>query len=1013
MNPRLSRRLFPRLAHRGERGLTLLVLGFAGLIFIGIIANLVFELVQARDNVITQKSNSARILVKVLEEQAVDSIFAVDLAMQTTIKAVQMAPQGAAERDRLVDELLDSSITNLPFIRAIWLLDAEGRMIHDSQKLPGKYNLSDRDYFRIHREQAGYGMHIAGPIVSKLGVPFISFSRRINRPDGSFGGVIVAALEPKYLRRFYDSVKVGKDGVVALVRTDGVLMLRMPLATTAEGKRLTFFPNFHEAPGLPEAGNYSADSSIDHIRRMYFYQRVSGRPLVVVVGLGEEELLADWYGMAGAYIGVSLFFLAVLAGLSTLALRELHKRYGLNQALRNSDDALRAAQQLALIGSWRLDLVNRSGHWSQQMYRLLGLPLAEQPPALSVFLQQIHPDDRHLVESAVQHGMNWSGELRSNPVLGPQRYFHSRSTDVRDAAGKVVAQMGTLQDITERRQADEKLELAARVFACTRDGIVVTDAASNIVAVNAAFERITQYGEADVLGRNIRMLRSNLHAMDFYRQLWDTVARDGHWRGEIWNRRKNGDVFPEWLTISALASAEHGTAGYVGVFTDLSDITEANEQLQFMVNHDPLTRLPNRSLLNDRLEQAIEAAHQGQRALAVLLLNIDRLQRVNDSIGHDAGDLLLREMAQRLLARLHPGDTLARIGSDEFVMVLSHLDDNDDINAAAQQMLDTVAAPCQLLGHEVVVTASVGIALFPLDGVTPGDLIRNADTALSHVKNSGRNSFRYFTAEMNTRALHWMALEHRLRSALGRAEFSLFYQPQVRLADKQVCGAEALIRWRSAELGMVSPAEFIPLAEDSGLIVEIGEWVIRTACAQNKAWQDAGLRPLTVAVNVSAHQITAGTLPAIVASALRASGMAARYLAIELTESVLMQEADLAMAQIAALRAIGVTVALDDFGTGYSSLSYLSRFALDKLKIDQSFVRNITEDAKSAAIAKATIALAHGLGITVVAEGVETRAQLDYLDGAGCDEVQGYYFSRPVPADEFVVLLAENATASE
>nr|WP_307731936.1 EAL domain-containing protein [Massilia sp. H27-R4] len=432
-----------------------------------------------------------------------------------------------------------------------------------------------------------------------------------------------------------------------------------------------------------------------------------------------------------------------------------------------------------------------------------------------------------------------------------------------------------------------------------------------------------------------------------------------------------------------------------------------------MVNHDPLTRLPNRSLLNDRLGQAIEAAHQGQRVIAVLLLNIDRLQRVNDSIGHDAGDLLLREMAQRLLLRLQPGDTLARIGSDEFVLVLSHVDDNDDINAAAQQMLDTVAAPCQLLGHEVVVTASVGIALFPLDGVTASDLIKNADTALSHVKNSGRNSFRYFTSEMNTRALHWMALEHRLRNALGRAEFSLFYQPQVRLADMQVCGAEALIRWRSAELGMISPAEFIPLAEDSGLIVEIGEWVIRSACAQNKAWQDAGLRALPVAVNVSAHQITAGTLPAIVKSALLHSGMEARYLSIELTESVLMQEAELAMAQIAELRGLGVAVALDDFGTGYSSLSYLSRFALDKLKIDQSFVRNITDDAKSAAIAKATIALALGLGITVVAEGVETGEQLDYLDAAGCDEVQGYFFSRPLAAEEFVVLLVADGVPAD
>jgi diguanylate cyclase (GGDEF)-like protein len=441
------------------------------------------------------------------------------------------------------------------------------------------------------------------------------------------------------------------------------------------------------------------------------------------------------------------------------------------------------------------------------------------------------------------------------------------------------------------------------------------------------------------------------------------------------------------------------------VFTDLSEIRVATEQLQFLHHHDPLTRLPNRSLLNDRLELAIKAARPARRQLAVLLLNVDRLKRVNEGIGHDAGDRLLREIGLRLQAGLQPGDTLARLGSDEFVLLLTRIDDADDVNASAQQMLELVAQPFLLDGHELMVTASIGIALYPDDGLEAGELIKNADTALTHVKEGGRNSFRYFTAQMNIRALHWMSLEHRLRGALERDELLLHYQPQMALADDGLSGVEALIRWRSEALGDIQPAEFIPLAEDTGLILPIGEWVLRSACRQGKAWQDAGLAPVRIAVNVSGRQVAAGDLPAVVRAALAETGLAPQWLAIELTESVLMKETGSAMRQVAELRAMGIAVALDDFGTGYSALSYLSTFALDKIKLDQSLVRNITHDPKSAAIATATIGLAHGLGLTVVAEGVETAAQLAFLRGAGCDEIQGFLYSRPVPADELAALL--------
>ncbi len=570
--------------------------------------------------------------------------------------------------------------------------------------------------------------------------------------------------------------------------------------------------------------------------------------------------------------------------LGALAVRELRSRQGMNLALEASDAAMKAAQKLAHIGSWRLDLDTLTGQWSDEMYHVLRLPPTPQAPPFEAFLDAIHPDDRAPLRSAAEGGQEWAGELRSNPAHGAQRHFYSIGTVVTNAGGKATALMGTLQDVSE--------------------------------------------------------------------------------------------------------------------------IRTATAQLQFLHNHDPLTLLPNRSLLNDRLLQAIEAARPRQRQLGVLLLNVDRLKRVNEGIGHDAGDLLLREIGARLLTRLKPGDTLARLGSDDFVMLLTGIDDADDINAGAQMLIELVAQPFQVAGIELTVTASIGIALYPADGVTPGELIKNADTALSHVKEGGRNSFGYFTSQMNIRAMHWMSLEHRLRGALARNELSLHYQPQMALADGALCGVEALIRWHSAELGHVSPVEFISLAEDTGLILPIGEWVVRSACAQGRAWQDAGLAPVRIAVNVSAHQFMAGNVTALVRDALADSGLAPCWLAVELTESVLMKEADIAMRQIAELRALGVIVALDDFGTGFSSLSYLSRFALDKIKIDQSLVRHVTADPKSAAIASATIGLAHGLGLSVVAEGVETEAQLAFLRAAGCDEIQGYLYGRPVPASALALLLA-------
>jgi diguanylate cyclase (GGDEF)-like protein/PAS domain S-box-containing protein len=616
------------------------------------------------------------------------------------------------------------------------------------------------------------------------------------------------------------------------------------------------------------------------------------------------------------------------------------------------------------------------------------------------------PCDPHTILDVVNQELQLEGDAARALALAHENLA------LQETVQRHAAQLE--QEARARRQADaalraseERLRLSAQVFDSTQDSITVTDLQGYIVAVNPAFEQITGYSEAEVIGSNPRFLRSGRHDHAFYRAMWDSLTASGQWQGEIWNRRKNGQVYPERLRINVVRNLHNQVSAYVSVASDISALTAARDRLDFLSTHDALTLLPNRTLLNDRLQLAISAAQHGGQQIGLLLFNIDRLQRINDSLGHATGDALLREMARRVSLILTPGDTLAHLGSDEFVLMLTQCQDVDDVIVAARRLIEDVAMPVDIDGKELFVTASVGISIYPRDGNTPAALLMGADVALSHVKDRGRNGFHFFTGEMNAHALRWMTLETHLRRALERRELHLHYQPQVELGDGRICGMEALLRWNSSELGAVSPVDFIPLAEDTGLILQIGAWVMHEACRQNQAWQDAGLRPLKMAVNVSARQFASGKLPALVRSALADSGLAPRYLEIELTESVMMHDSASIQSQLAELTAMGVSVALDDFGTGYSSLGYLSRFALDKLKIDQSFVRNITSEPRSAAIAQATIALAHGLDLMVVAEGVETQGQLQFLRGIGCDEIQGFLFSDALAPAQFAALLGE------
>ena len=554
--------------------------------------------------------------------------------------------------------------------------------------------------------------------------------------------------------------------------------------------------------------------------------------------------------------------------------------------------------------------------------------------------------------------------------------------------------------------AEEQLALYRKIFENFSEGILITDARRRIVAVNQAFATITGYSLAEVAGRHPGMLNADRTSASEYRALWRAVRQGGQWQGEVWYRTKGGEQRPQWLSIRAVPDNSGAVSNYIAVFSDLTERKAEQDRISFLAQHDPLTGLPNRHLLGDRLTQALASATRHASQVALLFLDLDRFKVVNDSLGHRVGDLLLCSVAARLKALLREEDTVARIGGDEFVFVIPHLNRPEMPAHVAQKIIWAMTEPHDIEGGRFTIGASVGISLFPHDAGDGDTLIRNADSAMYKAKARGGNCYEFYTANMTSRAMERLVLENSLRTGLERGEFVLFYQPQISLATGRIAGAEALIRWSHPKLGVVQPDRFIPVAEETGLIVDIGDWVLRSACRQNKLWQKQGLPAIPVSVNVAARQCRP-EFAAAVRDALAESGLEARYLELELTETTLMGDVGEVLHE---LKAIGVALSIDDFGVGYSSLSYLKRFPIDNLKIDKSLIAEIGIGDRNSSIAGAAISLAHSLALTVTAEGAYAGWQARYLRERGCDLVQGYYFSRPVPALRFGAMLRRGKT---
>jgi diguanylate cyclase (GGDEF)-like protein/PAS domain S-box-containing protein len=589
---------------------------------------------------------------------------------------------------------------------------------------------------------------------------------------------------------------------------------------------------------------------------------------------------------------------------------------------------------------------------------------------------------------------------REEPYLkdGVTRYIHTVKTPLRDEQGRTMGILGIFWDVTEQRQIEVRLRQAAAVFESTAEGVMIIGSGGQIVAVNNAFTSITGYSQDEVMGQSIAFLHADAEGEALFKKVWPQVHQSGQWQGETRARRKGGESFPQWLTVSAVRDERGAVTHYVLVFTDITVLKRSQQQLDHLAHHDPLTDLPNRVLFNMRLTHALSHARRNNHRAGVLFLDLDRFKDVNDTLGHPVGDALLQQVAHRFQKHMRETDTIARTGGDEFIVIAEEVTAANDLAQVAQKLLDVFHETFRVGGADIHLGASIGISIFPDDGDDAETLVKNADIAMYRAKERGRNNYQFYTAALTANAVERFQMEVALRQALERNELVLYFQPKVNLADGKTYATEALVRWRHPELGLVAPDRFIPLAEETGLIQPIGVWVLRTACEQMKQWLDMGLPLQHVAVNLSGMQILHGGIVTTVWQVLQETGLKPQYLELEITESVIMGHAEETIRVLDELRDLGVSLAIDDFGTGYSSLSYLKRFPIDTLKIDRSFVRDTPDDANDAAIIRAVIALGRSLQLEIVAEGVETAEQQEFLLKEGCDTAQGYLFSRPVPA---------------
>lgn len=680
------------------------------------------------------------------------------------------------------------------------------------------------------------------------------------------------------------------------------------------------------------------------------------------------------------------------------------------EELGESEARLNLALDASGLGLWDWDLQHNRVHHSR-LEVVFGIGLQKRHAEDGAQLPDIHPSDLEAVRATLIAHLKGETELygvefRAVRADGSEMFIEDRGRVIqRDPSGRALRMIGTRRDVSDVRRQAEQQRLAATVFEAASEGMVIMDANYRVLAVNDACCELSGYGREELLGRSIARIAGSPESQRQYQAMREALERNGHWQGELIETRKSGEVYPQWVQLREVRAADDSVTHVVAFISDLSVRRKIEERLRYLTHYDDLTGLANRGLFKERLHDACQRVRRNGRNLAVLYIDLDRFKLLNESLGHEAADALLREVSRRLSMTLTEADTIARLSGDEFVVLLDAYGSLSSLAHLGSRLLQRIRKPMTIGEQELVISASIGVSLLPDNSRDADALLRQANSAMQQAKHLGGNTLQFFTDRPQASSMHYLQLENQLRKALELSQLEVFYQPRLSLADDRLEAAEALVRWRHPELGLVAPAQFIPLAEETGLIIPLGEFVLREACRQARQWQLEGLAEIRVSVNLSVKQLRQGNFVSLVRQVLEETGLPATMLELELTESQLLDDIDNAISISEQLRALGVRLAIDDFGTGFSSLSYLKRFPVDYVKIDRSFICELEHSSQDAAITRAIIAMVHSLERKVVAEGVETQAQMDFLKANHCDEIQGYLLSPPVPVEQFVELL--------
>ncbi|WP_447555140.1 bifunctional diguanylate cyclase/phosphodiesterase [Vreelandella sp. EE22] len=926
-------------------------------------------------------------------------------------------------RNRLA---LEQAVINLaeqvPSIDEMGVLDVSGRVVlsSDERYLGELYH--DTDFFRAF---GGGGLT---RLVSTLqrspkdDLFYLYNARRINDLQGEFAGIVVSRIRPQFFADELLNLSMGEGEIIALIDADLRFIARYshPSSDVTVGQQLTL-PTDWQWLGSDEPGRtFILRSPIDQRERLFQLQRVGDYPVYAVVGVDLESLRTGWYDRAMALCIIWLL-VALLGG---WGLRHYLNRLTLSQLLQTRVEEREAARAQAQERETRLNaLVNSLQDLifvfdEQGRFRYIHAIhhhqlLIDPDKALGVHFSNILPKELTTSFDAIFERVGRLGEVETfeYPLFleGRHCHFHSTVSPLIDSSEAFNGVLCVVRDITEDKKLQAELRIAAAAFQ-THLGILITDKQGIILKTNDTFKRITGYSDAEMVGKTPRMFSSNHHSAAFYRELWKRVDQTGNWEGEIWNQRKNGELFPEWITISAIHDESGQLSHYVATISDISERKAAEQEIHQLAFYDPLTSLTNRRLFMDRMEAALKELNRHQRYGALMLFDIDNFKEINDTQGYQAGDQLLQGVAQRLLRTLRDTDTLARLGGDEFAVLVEGVDTSlmqtkQLAEGIVDKLLATLSEPIRLKDSLVTITVSAGVTMISSDQQGADDYLQQADMALSQAKSSGRQALRFFNPYMQAELLARVRLESDLRQAVIFKQWQLYYQPQVD-AQGVLTGVEALLRWQHTERGVVSPGEFMPLLESSGLINEVGEWILEQACWQLLAWAGHPVfGSLTISVNISPLQFREASFIDRVESVFARTRAPLEQLKLEVTESLFVEAPSEVRETMLRLKASGVRFSLDDFGTGYSSLAYLAQLPLDQLKVDQSFVQQVLTSSANAAIVESTIALAKSLNLDVIAEGVETQAQHDWLFDHGCFAYQGYFFGRPMP----VALLEEQA----